>query len=342
MRGLRFYRHWIACALLVPAAAGAHHSRTQYDGSEIQEIQGELISVSWANPHAAFSVRVTSASGETATWQLESWGSPYVLSRMGVTEDQFVVGTEVRLAGRVSTLVPNRFLLTNMLRPDGTEVVLTTDGDAFWNGRQVGGRSQWRDQEISTAAEEDRGLFRVWSTARMGQARANRIMLTQSALAARESFDQSRSFVVTCEPQGMPTVMNWVYPFELSQPDQSTIILRSEYFDLERTIHMAPAAVPAGLVPSRLGYSIGRFEDDGRSLVVDTTALNWPYYDTIGTPLTPDVKITERFTLSDDQSALTYRQTVTDPATFTEPAVHESQHLALGESVKRFVCASDL
>jgi Family of unknown function (DUF6152) len=343
MSGPRFYRRWIACALLVPAAGGAHHSRTQYDGSETQEIEGELTSVSWANPHAAFSVRVTSASGESATWQLESWGSPYVLSRMGVTQDQFVVGTEVRLAGRVSTLVPNRFLLTNMLRPDGTEVVLTTDGDAFWNGRQVGGRSQWRNQEISTAAEENRGLFRVWSTARMGQGRANRIMLTQSALAARESFDQSRSFVVTCEPQGMPTVMNWVYPFELSQPDPSTIILRSEYFDLERTIHMGPAAaVPAGLVPSRLGLSTGRFEDGGRSLVVETTAVNWPYYDTIGTPLTPDVKITERFTLSDDQSALTYRQTVTDPATFTEPAIHESQHLALGESIEPFVCAPDL
>ena len=343
MSRLRFHRHWIACALLVPAAAGAHHSRTQYDGSEIQEIQGELTAVSWANPHATFSVRVTSASGETATWQLESWGSPYVLSRMGVTQDQFVVGTQVRLAGRASRLVPNRFLLTNMLRADGTEVVLTTEADKFWDSRQIGGRSQWQDQKISTAAAENRGLFRVWSTARMGQARANRLMLTPRALAARESFDQSKSFVVTCEPQGMPTVMNWVYPFELSQRDASTIILRSEYFDLERTIHMGPAAaVPAGLAPSRLGYSIGRFEDDGRSLVVETTALNWPYYDTIGTPLSPDVKITERFTLSEDQSALTYRQTVTDPSTFTEPAVHESQHLALGETIEPFVCAPDL
>jgi hypothetical protein len=131
-----------------------------------------------------------------------------------------------------------------------------------------------------------------------------------------------------------------VYPFELSQQDSSTIILRSEYFDLQRT---GPAvAARAGLAPSRLGLSIGRFEDDGRSLVVETTALNWPYYDTIGTPLTPDVTITERFTLSDDQSALTYRQTVTDPETFTEPAIHESQHLALGETLEPFVCAPDL
>jgi hypothetical protein len=166
-------------------------------------------------------------------------------------------------------------------------------------------------------------------------------MLTERALAARESFDQSKSFVVTCESQGMPTVMNWVYPFELSQSDPSTIILRSGYFDLVRTIHMAPATVPADLAPSRLGYSIGRREDDGRSLVVETTRINWPYYDTIGTPLTPAVEIVERFTLGEDQSTLTYQQTVTDPAVFTEPAIHESQHLALGETIEPFVCAPD-
>jgi hypothetical protein len=331
----------VVVALLVPVGASAHHSRTQYDGSEIQEISGELMSVSWANPHAIFSVSVTGAAGEAETWQLESWGSPYVLSRMGVTQDQFVVGSQVRLAGRVSTIVPNRFLLTNMLRPDGTEVVLTTDGDSFFEGRQIGGSSQWRDAEIATATAEDRGLFRVWSTARMGQARGNRILLTERARAARESFDQQRSFVVSCEPQGMPTVMNWVYPFEFTRGSSNTLVLRSEYFDLVRTIHMGPAEVPPAVAPSRLGYSIGRWEEEGRTLVVETTRLNWPYYDTIGTPLSPAVEITERFTLSEDQSALTYRQTVTDPATFTEPAVHESAHIALGETIEPFVCAPD-
>jgi len=47
-----------------------------------------------------------------------------------------------------------------------------------------------------------------------------------------------------------------------------------------------------------------------------------------------------RFTFEARSSGIA--QTVTDPATFTEPAVHESQHLALGESIERFVCASDL
>ena len=67
---------------------------------------------------------------------------------------------------------------------------------------------------------------------------------------------------------------------------------------------MAPATVPAGLAPSRLGYSIGRWEDDGRSLVVETTGLNWPYYDTIGTPLTPAVE---------DHRALYARATISRP-----------------------------
>jgi len=341
MGDFRFGGRWIAFALLAPVGAAAHHSRVQFEGNPIQEIQGELVSVSWANPHATFGVRVTNDSGEVETWQLESWGSPYVLSRMGVTREQFVVGTQVRLAGRPSKWAPDRFLLTNMLRPDGTEVVLTTDGDAFWDARQIGGRSQWRTDRIATAAEDGRGIFRVWSTARMGQARDNRIMLTERALAARESFDQSQSFVVSCEPQGMPTVMNWVYPFEFTQVDPDTIILRNEYFDLVRTIHMAPASPPEDLAHSLLGYSVGHWEDDGRTLVVETTHLNWPYYDTIGTPLTPDVRITERFMLGDDPSTLIYRQIVTDPATFTEPAVHESEHIALGETIEPFVCAAD-
>ena len=300
MSKLRFCRRWIAFTLLVPIAAAAHHSRTQYEGSEIQEIQGELVSVSWTNPHAAFSVRVTSASGATDTWRLESWGSPYVLSRMGVTKDQFVVGSQVRLAGRVSTLVPNRFLLTNMLRPDGTEVVLTTDGDAFWNSRQIGGRAQWQDDEISTAAEEDRGLFRVWSTARMGQARNNRIVLTEHALAVRKSFDQSKSFVVTCEPQGMPTVMNWVYPFEFSLSDRT----RSS-FAASISTSSERSTWRRRLCPQ----TWRRAGSDTRSGAGRMTAARWSSRrpESTGRTTTPSVrrsrppsKIVERFALGDD------------------------------------------
>ena len=93
------------------APASAHHSQSMFDTTKEIVIEGTVARFDWVNPHMFSSsrrkartasrraVRVTSASGETATWQLESWGSPYVLSRKGVTQDQFVVRTEVRLAG---------------------------------------------------------------------------------------------------------------------------------------------------------------------------------------------------------------------------------------------------
>jgi hypothetical protein len=41
--------------------------------------------------------------------------------------------------------------------------------------------------------------------------------------------------------------------------------------------------------------------------------VNWPYYDTIGTPQSNAVEITERFALSGDQTRLDFLITVRDP-----------------------------
>lgn len=326
--------------VLLPALAAAHHSRTQYAG-DVQEIQGELVSVHWANPHAAFGIRVTNESGRSDVWYLESWGSPYVLSRMGVAKDDFVVGSQVRMAGRPSNIVPNRLLLTNMLRTDGTEIVLAADGEAYWNNSQVGGRANWREDRIATTADDNRGLFRVWSVERMGEARRTRV-LTERAAAIQEAFDPSGSFIVNCEPQGMPTAMNYVHPIEFIDAGDGTIVLRHEYLNLERTIHLAPAGDPEDQPFSRLGYSVGHWEDEGRSLVVVTTRIDWPYSDTRGSPLTRAAEITERFSLSDDQAAMTYRMIIDDPETFVEPATHESVHIARGETFGRSECHPDL
>ena len=49
--------------------------------------------------------------------------------------------------------------------------------------------------------------------------------------------------------------------------------------------------------PSPLGYSVGRWEND--SLIVTTTAIDWIYFDEIGTPQSPALETEEIFTLSD-------------------------------------------
>ena len=55
-------------------------------------------------------------------------------------------------------------------------------------------------------------------------------------------------------------------------------------------------------------------------MIVRTTRVNWPYFDSIGIiPQSEAVEITDRFTLSDDETQLTYDLEVSDPGTITEP-----------------------
>ena len=47
----------------------------------------------------------------------------------------------------------------------------------------------------------------------------------------------------------------------------------------------------------------------------------------------------ERFTVSEDQTRLDYQLTVTDPATFTEPAVYDRYWVALvGANIQTYGC----
>ncbi|MGI9257834.1 MAG: hypothetical protein ACR2QQ_03275 [Gammaproteobacteria bacterium] len=115
-----------------------------------------------------------------------------------------------------------------------------------------------------------------------------------------------------------------------------TITLRTELYDIERTIHMNLNEAPVDAPASRHGYSIGRW--DGDDLVVTTTRVNWPYFDNRGTPQSEDVRIEERFELSADEARLNFSVTVTDAATFTSPAVLSGYWEALGETIPAYDC----
>ena len=126
-------------------------------------------------------------------------------------------------------------------------------------------------------------------------------------------------------------------PWRLDHGD--TISLRMELYDIERTIRMNRSATPDNEPGSALGYSVGAWEGD--TLVVSTTRVNWPYFDLIGTPLSADVEVIERYSLSDDQSRLNYHFTITDAETFTQPATIQGNRLALGETIPVYDCQTD-
>ncbi len=70
---------------------------------------------------------------------------------------------------------------------------------------------------------------------------------------------------------------------------------------------------------------------DGRLLQVETTRVDWSYFDDNGTPQSEQVQMRESFVLSEDGDRLDYEITVTDPVTFTRPVMARVVYAALGE-----------
>ncbi len=315
----------LALSVVLVGKSHAHHSLNTFEQSPIV-LEGELLGVNWRNPHVTFQLRVVDEDGEEAEWRMEAH-SVFNLQRGGVTRDLIPLGETVRVVGRKSNLTDHRMIVDRMQLPDGRELTL-------WAGLF----STFEDApRIQDAASENLGFFRVWTVAQEDVARAvtqtNNLPLTGQAIAARASWDDLDNYAVRCEAPGMPAMMLTQNPLEFV--DEGPIIrVRTEYYDLVRTVHMDRDEVPADAEYSHLGYSIGRWEGD--DLVVETTRINWPWLDNRGTPLSDELKVIERFSLSDDQSGLAFRIEMIDPETFTEPAILSGNWLALGDTIGRY------
>lgn len=320
--------HGLLCALALSAVPRvfAHHSVAFYSNDRI-ELVGEITSIRWQNPHIRFALRTVGADGAAKTWQLEG-SSIFLREKDGVTRDLFRVGDAVSVYGRPSPHDASALLVTNMLLPDGREAPLWPNTAPHFVGMD-----RWITAKptLVDAASENRGIFRVW---RPNQASLEGLPYTEAAIASRQSFDMLAA-ATRCGPEGMPRIMITLFPYEFVDRG-NTLLVRTELYDTERVVHMDRAAPPPDEPHSVLGYSVGRWEDG--ALVIHTSLVNWPYFDQIGTRLSDDVQVVERYELSDDQTRLDVAITITDPAAFTQPAVVKNSWFAYGDELRRYDC----
>ena len=324
-------------AVFLAASVGtlAHHStRVFYDYDDDIEIEGRVTWVLWKNPHIRFNLTRTDDGGAGELWELEA-GSVNTLERVGIGPETLQVDDVIRIAGPPSRRGLNSIYVSNVLFEDGREVSL--------QGNQ---RLRWTDDGAALAAASTEpthagslldieGIFRVWSPTYEG--RVQNYPFRPEAVEARENWDAlNEDPALRCIPPGMPAMMDNPYPiaFELQGED---IVLRLEEWDGVRTIHMNSDADVASLPGSPMGYSVGRWEDG--TLVVETAHINYPYFDSDGTPQSGQVEIVERFTVNDDETRLDHHMIVEDPATFTATA-EMSRHYNWNpnEEIKLYEC----
>ena len=146
-----------------------------------------------------------------------------------------------------------------------------------------------------------------------------------------------------CADYGVPAMMSLPgsYPLEFIQkPDQLTIIF--EVNNETRRIYIGNRQLePERRLPSRAGYSAGRWE--GNALVVKTTDLT-DGLDQGANPYSDQATIDERFSLDEvnGTKVLTYQATITDPVYYTEPIKIERKYQSYDGFIIPYGCQDEL
>lgn len=305
----------------------AHHgppNEPLYDTAAPVVFDGEITEVFWRNPHARFRMRVTDGPNEGEIWEVET--NPVgILLRTGFTPDLLPAGAPVKVAGVVSRRRPRSMALYNLLLPNGYEFADAARPRPlrFSDTRLSMELLPVDEARIQAAIRDADGIFRVWSRSLGRQSRHDPSVLTPAALAARAEFTRADDPILDCVQDGMPRGM--LHPPPISFSDEGDrIVLRAAEHDLVRTIHMTADVDPRDQPRTPLGYSVGYWENDN-TLVVTTSRINWPYSDGNGTPQSEESVHIERFTLSEDETALEYELTSIDPPYLIGPSVRGAQ-----------------
>ena len=124
--------------------------------------------------------------------------------------------------------------------------------------------------------------------------------------------------LLKCEPWGLARQIFAPHQIEIKRLANDRVQLHYGEWDAHRIVYLDGRARPAGQAPTRLGHSVGRW--DGDTLVVETTGIAenqmiWRARHS------DQLRVSERFTRSDDGMMLHLTATLTDPWSLHEPLV---------------------
>jgi hypothetical protein len=306
MQGLRLAIFAAVLAAALPARA--HHSRARFDDG-VTAIQGTVTRFSWTNPHVY--IEIEAAGDGSGTWRVETDAIP-ILLRSGWTPASLAPGDRVLVRLNPSKQAQEREgLLVSVAKEDGSVLLPRAHFE--------------RDLAPNRAAARSDSLAGVWELPfgdtgdfmrRWGQVR-----LTAKGQAGKDAFTPEDRPAGQCIGTPTPMLMGMPYLNQIELGDDR-VILRSEFFDVERVVYMDGRGHPENGPRTIQGHSIGRWEDGG-TLVVDTrlfadhrAPIRGPNE---GVPGGAQRHVVERYRLSEDGTRITIDVRVEDPEYLAEP-----------------------
>jgi hypothetical protein len=139
--------------------------------------------------------------------------------------------------------------------------------------------------------------------------------ITEAARQKAGTYDPSVQVELgsTCQPPSIIYSMQGPFPIEIYQ-GRDLVVIKMEYFDVVRVIHLSQDAHPEDIPSTVSGHSIGHWEGD--TLVVDTVAIKASTFLNNGLDHTEGMHLIEHFRLSEDGQKLFIMQEYEDPAVF--------------------------
>lgn len=296
---------WFCTALLLCfcSSSFAHHSHASLNKDDVRTYRGVVTRYSWTMPHVFMKINAPDQQGVVVEYSVEM-NHPPSMTKLGWSKDSFKPGDTIVWQGPHDK-DPDRHY-TGMIwaeRGDGTrfdmeeaprgEVVPSTDFTGLWKRSDIGGfQPHYRPPE-------------GWALTERGQAMV-------------DGFDEDNNPMVKCTNPGPPKSMIVPYPISITRPDDKHIVLERELMQDVRIVHLDHHHEDPKRPPSKLGFSVGRFEDD--ELIVETTnfvADRWGTH--TGIDSSTEKHLTERFKLTDGGTHLLAHITVADPVYLAEP-----------------------
>src|SRR5262245_62522763 len=238
--------------------AFAHHSfAPHFDSSKPVSISGTITKFEAQNPHSHVHIDAVDENGKTHEYVCESHGVTQ-LTRNGVTPQVLKVGTKIRVTGSLSRHGPYMCFFDSVELADGRK--LSVNGP-------TGPRT-------AAALPARKDIFGTWLLAPIANRSTSgpqpmiQLMTPagEKAVAGYDPFKDDPTF--RCDPVAIRRVWGAPgTPLEIVR-DGNDIVLRHEWMDVKRVIHMNQKSVPKDAKRGSLGYSIGRMEGD--TLVIET------------------------------------------------------------------------
>ena len=299
----------LSTALAAPAMG--HHSDAALQMDTVKTFAGTVTEYSMRNPHTYFTVASTDENGEPVEWTVQM-ASAITVSRRGWTRDTLAVGDRLTVGVR-----PARDG-----RPYGLLVSIERDGAPVATPFGGGPRQAAPVVTATTTSLEGRWIVDRDSLGDdypggLDQLMTRELTLTEAGQAAMDAYsqDSEENPELACISKPTPggLIYTDLYPMEIEfVEDEEIIMIRSQYFDQERTVYMDGREHPDPAERHHEGHTIGHWQGD--VLAIDTANFadhRSPYQN--GVPSGARKHVVERYRLHDDGTRMNIEFTLRDP-----------------------------